>query len=129
MLTQDLDVVYRKTRDNVRRLVEALRPLKPYPRGAPAGLPFRWDTQTVWNGLNFTLATESGPIDVLGEIAGATEYGDLEANSSIVEVYGVTCRCLNLDKLIEVKRAAGRPKDYLAIAELEAIREEREGLS
>jgi hypothetical protein len=32
---------------------------------------------------------------------------------------------LTLDKLIEVKRAAGRPKDFEAIAELEAIREER----
>ena len=31
-----------------------------------------------------------------------------------------------LDKLIEVKRAAGRPKDFEAIAELEAIREEME---
>ena len=31
---------------------------------------------------------------------------------------------LDLDKLIEVKRAAGRPKDFEAIAELEAIREE-----
>jgi hypothetical protein len=35
------------------------------------------------------------------------------------------CLCLDLDKLIEVKRAAGRPKDLEAIAELEAIREER----
>jgi hypothetical protein len=34
--------------------------------------------------------------------------------------------CLDLDRLIEVKRAAGRPKDFEAIAELEAIREERE---
>jgi hypothetical protein len=32
---------------------------------------------------------------------------------------------LNLDRLIEVKRAAGRPRDLEALAELEAIREER----
>jgi len=32
---------------------------------------------------------------------------------------------LNLDRLIEVKRAAGRPKDLEALAELEAIQEER----
>jgi hypothetical protein len=30
---------------------------------------------------------------------------------------------LNLEKLIEVKRAAGRPKDFEAIAELELIRD------
>jgi hypothetical protein len=35
---------------------------------------------------------------------------------------GVNCRLLNLDRLIEVKRAAGRPKDFEAIAELETVR-------
>jgi hypothetical protein len=40
----------------------------------------------------------------------------------------VTCRYLGLEKLIEVKRAAGRPKDFEAIAELEALREERDRL-
>jgi hypothetical protein len=38
----------------------------------------------------------------------------------------MTCRCLSLDQLIAVKRTAGRPKDLEALAELEAIREERE---
>jgi hypothetical protein len=38
------------------------------------------------------------------------------------------CHCLKLEKLIEVKRAAGRPKDFEAIAELEALREERDAL-
>jgi hypothetical protein len=33
-------------------------------------------------------------------------------------------KALALDQLIAVKRAAGRPKDLEALAELEAIREE-----
>ena len=41
------------------------------------------------------------------------------------DVLGIECRCLSLERLIQVKRAAGRPKDFEAIAELEAIREER----
>ena len=44
-------------------------------------------------------------------------------NAVPITVFGVTCRCLTLDRLIAVKRAAGRPKDLEAIAELEAIRE------
>jgi hypothetical protein len=40
-------------------------------------------------------------------------------------MFGLRVRCLELDTLIEVKRAAGRPRDLEAIAELEAIREER----
>ena len=37
--------------------------------------------------------------------------------------------CLNIEWLIKVKRAAGRPKDFEAIAELEAILEERQKLA
>ena len=44
----------------------------------------------------------------------------------IAEVVGVRCLRLGNLRLIEVKRAAGRPKDFEALAELEAIWEERE---
>jgi len=39
-LTQDLGIVYRRTPENISRLVRALAPHEPYPRGAPPGLPF-----------------------------------------------------------------------------------------
>jgi hypothetical protein len=125
-LTLDLDVVYRRSPDNIERLVEALKPLSPYLRGAPPGLPFRWDAQTVTKGLNFTLQTSLGSLDALGEITGGGGYDLLLASSHAVQLLGVDCLCLGLDKLIQVKRAAGRPKDLEAIAELEAIREERQ---
>jgi hypothetical protein len=41
-------------------------------------------------------------------------------------MFGRRYRFLDLEKLIEVKKAAGRPKDYESVAELEAIRDERE---
>lgn len=34
-LTNDLDIVYRRSRKNARRLVAALAPYSPHPRGAP----------------------------------------------------------------------------------------------
>jgi len=40
-------------------------------------------------------------------------------------VFGTPCHCLDLPHLIHVKRAAGRPKDLEAVAELEALLEER----
>ena len=70
-LTRDIDVVYRRTSSNIARLVAALTPYQPYLRGAPPGLPFRWDSPTVQRGLNFTLVTQLGDIDLLGEIWGA----------------------------------------------------------
>ena len=39
-LTQDLGVVYERSRENLERLVHALAPYDPYLRGAPPGLPF-----------------------------------------------------------------------------------------
>jgi hypothetical protein len=125
-LTQDVDVVYARDVGNIARLVRALAPLNPYLRGAPAGLPFRWDARTVERGLNFTLTTTVGDIDLLGEIVGGGGYADLQRHSMPITIFGHACRCLELDELIRVKREAGRPKDFEAVAELEAIREERE---
>jgi hypothetical protein len=124
-VTMDLDVVYARTVENVGRLVAALAPLSPYLRGAPPGLPFRWDPATVQRGLNFTLTTTLGDVDVLGEITGGGRYEDLLPFTVEVEAFGVPCRCLGLEKLIAVKRAAGRPKDLEAVAELEVLWEER----
>ncbi|MFZ5864100.1 MAG: hypothetical protein ACOYXR_14850 [Nitrospirota bacterium] len=125
-LTRDVDIVYARTPQNMTRLVAALTPFAPYLRGAPPGLPFRWDVETLRRGLNFTLTTTLGSLDLLGEIAGGGMYADVLPDSIEVEVFGVSCRCLDLDPLIRVKRAAGRPKDLEAIAELEALREERD---
>lgn len=124
-ITRDVDIVYRRTAENLRRMVDALSPYSPYLRGAPAGLPFRWDENTLRRGLNFTLTTSIGDLDILGEVTGGGNFEALLAHSSPVQAFGIECLCLNLDKLIQVKRAAGRPKDLEAIAELEALREER----
>lgn len=123
--TYDVDIVYRRSDDNIERLVSALAEQSPYLRGAPPGLPFVWDSRTIHGGLNFTLTTSLGELDLLGEIAGGG-YEQLLPHSEEMLVFGQRCACLKLDKLIEVKRAAGRPKDYEAIAELEALREERD---
>lgn len=103
-LTQDLDVVYSRSPENIRRLAAALAPLAPYLRGAPPGLPFHWDEATIRRGLNFTLTTTLGSLDL----------------------FGSSYRCLDLEWLIRVKRAAGGPRDLDAVAELEALLEERD---
>lgn len=123
--TYDLDVVYDRSQDNIARLVDALAPLQPYLRDAPAGLPFVLSAETVRAGLNFTLRTTLGDLDLFGEIIGGGTYGQLLPDSDTLSVFGYECRCLSLRKLIEVKRAAGRPKDFDAIAALEALDDER----
>ena len=124
-LTSDLDVVYDRARENINRIVDALRPIQPYLRGAPPGLPFDWSTQTIERGLNFTLTTTLGALDLLGEIVGGGGYKELLPYAIEIEVAGISCKCLGLERLIAVKRAAGRPKDLEVIAELEQILSEQ----
>jgi hypothetical protein len=125
-LTLDLDVVYKRDVVNLDRIVRALKPLEPYLRGAPPGLPFEWSIETLQKGLNFTLTTTLGALDLLGEIVGGGSYEKLRADTIEIEIAGMKCLCLSLERLIEVKRAAGRPRDLEAIAELEKIRDERD---
>ena len=123
-VTQDLDIVYARSKENHRRLVAALRGHRPYLRGAPPGLPFLWDEETILRGLNFTLETDLGDLDLLGEIAGGGGYDDLRTHSIEFEAFGLRLLCLDLDTLIRVKQAAGRVRDLEAVAELRIIRQE-----
>lgn len=122
-LTDVFDIVYRRNPNNLYRLVDALSPHAPYLRGCPPGLPFHFDVETLEAGLNFTLDTSLGWIDLLGEVAGGGTYESLLPHTTDVEAFGFRARCVDIDKLIDLKRAAGRPKDLEAIAELELIRE------
>ncbi len=125
-ITVDLDVLYRRTRGNIERLAVALAPILPYLRGAPEGLPFRFDAATIERGLNFTLQTTLGDVDLLGEVTGGGGYDQLAPEAETVTLEGLHFRCVSLRRLIALKRAAGRPKDLNIIAELEALLEDRE---
>jgi predicted nucleotidyltransferase len=122
--TYDVDVVYGRSPENLERVVRTLQPLNPYLRGAPAGLPFVFDGDTPRRGLNFTPTTSLGDLDLLGEVTGGT-YEQLLPASEIIPLFGLSCRCVTLPALIALKRAAGRGRDREALAELEALREER----
>lgn len=123
-LTVDLDIVYDRAPENIARLVKALAPLSPRLRGAPEGLPFRLDERTVRAGLNFTLETTLGHLDILGEVTGGGGYEALLPHSVEAHAFGFRLRCVSLPALIRLKRSAGRQKDLEAIAELEILREE-----
>jgi len=126
--TYDVDVVYSRERENIRKLANVIGQYQPYLRGAPPGLPFKWDEKTIRTGLNFTLTTLLGDLDLLGEVTGAGTYEQLLPHSVEMVLFGVACRCATLERLIQMKRAAGRPKDMLVVAELVALLEERRKL-
>lgn len=125
-VTQDCDFLYRRTGDNIDRLAAALAPHQPYLRGAPPGLPFRFDHATISRGLNFTLTTALGDVDLLGEVTGIGAYDAVAVHTIRLSVFARELLVVDLPTLIRSKRAAGRPKDLEAIAELEALLAERE---
>jgi hypothetical protein len=121
-VTVDLDVCYSRERDNMSRLARAIAPFHPRLRGAPPDLPFIWDERTLASGLNFTLTTDLGDLDILGEIAGVGGFQQVSAGSSEMPVGTVRILVMDLDALEKAKRAAGRAKDLLDLAEIAEIR-------
>lgn len=122
--TVDLDVCYARTPRNLHNLAAALLPIHPRLRGAPPELPFFWDERTLRNGLNFTLVTSDGEIDLLGEVAGLGNYNDIALGAVEIEVHGLVVKVLSLDDLLRSKAAAGRAKD---LVDLEALRALQKG--
>lgn len=120
-VTGDLDVCYSRKKENFKKLVIALAPFNPSLRGAARGLPFQLDERTLRLGLNFTLTTDLGDLDILGEVTGMGSYEKLRPFSEELEIYGMRCQVLTLEGLIMSKRAVGRVKDLMLLPELEAL--------
>jgi len=119
----DLDIVYSRGRDNIARMVGALKELDVRLRGAPLELEFILDERTIENGANFTFVTPFGDLDVLGDVAGLKGFDELVRGAEEKEIAGFPILVASIDHLIAMKRAANRPKDrnmleeYLVIAD------------
>jgi hypothetical protein len=120
-LTRHLDICYERTPENMERLVSAVRPYHPRLRGAPEGLPFLFDVQTLSNGMTFTLASDLGDIDLLGHLSGLGEFPAVALDAISMPLFGGEYRVASLDALIRSKRAAGRNKDLNVLPELAAL--------
>lgn len=125
-MTEDLDFCYARTRQNMARLARAMHPFHVRLRNAPNNLPFHFDAPTIERGLNFTLDTDLGKIDFLGEVAGFLNYDAVKEASEPVTILGMQCWVLSLAGLIRAKQAAGRKKDLEAVVELKSLLEIRE---
>lgn len=124
-VTYDVGICYERSSPNVERLCRWLAPLHPVLRDVPKDLPFRFDPQTVLSGLNFTLDTDLGAIDLRGEMAPFGPFAAVLPFTETAELFGYDVRILSLDGLIKAKQAAGRRKDLLILPELEAMLELR----
>ena len=124
VVTQDVDVCYARDPENLERLADALREVHAQLRGAEPGMPFRLDARTIARGDSFTFTTDLGWVDILATPSGVAGYDELVRTADAYTLFGYRVLVASLDDLIRMKRAAGRPKDLLAVEELGALRDE-----
>lgn len=126
-MTNDVDVCHERGRENLERLASALRELGARLRGVAEEVPFQLDALTLEAGQNFTFVTRFGPLDVLGMPAGVRDYDELERNAARFDLGdGLVVAVCDLEDLMRMKRAAGRPKDRIELEVLGGVSEERE---
>ena len=123
--TADLDVCAPLDQANITRIINALRGLNPRFRFRPDKMRMWEEPERFVDFKNLNLVTDWGVLDILGEVSGVGTYKQVSALSTPAELGGIVCHVLDLDALIAAKRAANRPKDRPAVAELELIRERK----
>ena len=124
-LTADLDLCYSRDKKNLEKLAGVLAPYHPVLRGAPRDLPFHLDARALSSGLNFTLSTDIGDLDLIGEVTGLGGYKEVLKFSGELEIFGIPVRVLTLEGLIKSKEACARDKDLRVLPELRALQEMR----
>ena len=72
--------------------------------------------------MNFTLTTDAGDLDLLGDIAGFASYEEVKAKAEELELFQHHVWVLTLDGLIYSKQVTGRPKDLRLLPELKALK-------
>jgi hypothetical protein len=122
--TLDVDVLHRRTPENAERLLKALADLDAiYRMGAYRRI--RPNESYLLSPGHQLLLTNQGSLDLLGTVGEGLSYEDMLPHSEEMAIAAdVSVRVLNLDKLIELKRQAGRDKDLAVLPVLEAVLKE-----
>jgi hypothetical protein len=123
LTTVDLDLVHRRTSQNVEKLLRVLAALEATYRHDPRGL--RPGESHLMGPGHQLLTTVHGDLDCLGAIDRDRAYEDLLPLTVEMTLAGDrVVRVLSLSALIDAKEHAGRPKDLAALPVLRATLDE-----
>ncbi len=123
-LTGDVDICFALDGENLRRLSETLQSLVAVRRGIGPEINVPLDQRALRAGDVFTLSTRFGDLDLLAHPEPGLDFESLYGRSIAAEIFGLEVRVASLADLIDMKRAAGRPKDRIELEILGALREE-----
>jgi hypothetical protein len=125
-MTEDLDVVYDTSADNVDLLTQYLNAVDAFVKETwpNEGVARPFSREDLVTERSLTLGTNEGELDVLHRIDGVGGFAEARDGSRpLLLANGVEIRVRSLEALIASKRAAGRESDKLHLPELEAILE------
>ncbi len=110
LTTEDVDVVYLNSEENILRLTKALGDLEAY-YFDPAGRHIEPNTSRLASARIHLLKTRCGRVDVLRTVGKDLAFQDLIGKTRMLEVGELRVRVLDLETIIETKEHADRPKD------------------
>ncbi len=117
--TFDVDVVHRRSAENVDRLLTFLGTVNAHYRGRPDP-PLPPSRSALLGPGHSLFMTDLGPLDALGAIEGGADYETLLPRSLVVPLAGRALRLLTLEAIVALKRSSADPKDKLRLPVLEA---------
>lgn len=115
--TFDLDVVHRRTPENVDRLLRALETIHARYRDL-AGRHLAPTASALLGEGHHLLSTDHGPLDLLGVIGSGLGYEALLDQARRMDLAGLPMLVLDLAAVIAVKEQLGRDKDRASLAVL-----------
>lgn len=128
VVTRDIDIVHRRSPTNAEKLAAVLAHLDAWYR-EHGERRLRPTGETLMLPGAHLLDSSRGRIDVLGTVIGGEQFEALLARTIEFDLGdGLRVRVLDLEKLIEMKLALGRPRDQYAVVHLQAIVAERRRL-
>ena len=120
LVTRDLDVVMPATAPVLDRLMETLRPYHPHHALRRDLGPINADGEALSQFRMLLIDTDLGRIDIIADVPPVGGYDALDT-VGLPLIEGFETPVVRLEQLIAIKAAAGRPKDVIAVVELEAI--------
>ncbi len=119
VMTADLDLVHRRSAENVARLLSVLGELDATYRHDPRRL--RPGASHLMSPGHQLLVTTYGDLDCLGTVGEGLGYEELLDRAPELDIgEGLAVKVIDLPTLIQLKQAAGRPKDIAALPVLRA---------
>ncbi len=118
--TEDVDITPATGKDDLARLSSALHELEARVRaeGAPDGLPFAHDADSLANVQTWNLTTRYGDLDLSFVPDGTMGYDDLRRDAEEMLIFGLVVPVASLADVIRSKQAANRPKDQRVLPTL-----------